>query len=74
MENSFPRGISIENIGKLEKLYSRDWPKHAAITLTFHTFMKQFVKFPELEERFKLFALSDEWENDGAFLATVSVW
>lgn len=73
MENNFPREISIENLGKLEKLYSRDWPKHVAIISSFQTFVKQFMKFPELKDRFKLFALSDEWENDGAFLATVSV-
>lgn len=66
------REISLDSLEKLLKVYLNDWPKHIVIHSTLLTFVQRFKEFPDLKERFKVFSLSDDWENDGAFLASVS--
>lgn len=67
------RSIPLECLDKLSQAYTKNWPKHIIIHSTLQLFIKQLSKFPELGQRLKLFALSDDWENDGFFYATVSV-
>lgn len=72
MSDSGLTELSLNNLGKLVEIYRKDWPKHIVILSTLNTFAKQFKLFPELKERMKLFALSDDWEIDGRIYATVS--
>ena len=72
MSGDFPLEISLENLERLQKLYSLDWPKHIAIFSTLKLLSKRLKKRPELEKDFKLFALSIDWESDGAFFIIVS--
>lgn len=65
--------IPLECLDKLSQVYTKNWPKHIIIHSTLQLFIKQLRKFPELEKRLKLFALSNDWENDGFFYSTVSV-
>lgn len=71
MFSDFPREIGIENLGKLSEVF-KPHQKHIVIYLTIKLFIKRFEKFPELIKRFKLFALTVDWANNGAFMATVS--
>lgn len=72
---TYPREISIENFSffleKLENLYQKDSPKHLVIRSSLQMFIQRFKKFPDLKQRMKLFILSDDWERDGQFFATV---
>lgn len=72
----YPREVSSKNLGyfleKLEKLYQKDWPKHFVIRSSLQMFIQRFRRFPNLTQRMKLFILSDDWENDGKFIATVN--
>lgn len=68
----FPRELPLESLDKLLKVYLAEWPKHIVIHSTLLTFVQRFKEFPELKKRFQVFALSDEWETDGCFLARVS--
>lgn len=72
MCSNFPRELSIESLQTFMKVYLNDWPKHIVIHSTLSTFIQRFKEFPELKERFKIFALSDDWESDGSFYASVS--
>lgn len=64
--------LTVDSLRKLESAYRRNLPKHIVIHSTIKLFIARFKKFPELVDRFKLLALSDNWENDGSFFATVS--
>lgn len=65
--------IPLDSLEKLRDIYEANCSKHVVIFSTIQTFLKRFQKFPELVERFQLFALSNDWEHDGAFFATVSL-
>lgn len=67
------REIPLKSLEKLTKVYLHHWPKHIVIHSTLLTFIQRFDVFPELKKYFKIFALSDDWENDGAFCASVSL-
>lgn len=73
MSDKLPREIPLESGEILQKLYSRDWPKHILISNSFRLLLKQIKKFPELKCRLKIFALSEDWQSDGAFYAIVSL-
>lgn len=64
--------ISFDNLQKFENIFSVDKEKHVVILLTIKTFIYRFELFPELKNKAKLFALTDDWENDGIFFMTVS--
>lgn len=72
----YPREVSSKTLGyfleKLEKLYQKDWPKHFVMRSSLQMFIQRFRRFPNLTQRMKLFILSDDWENDGKFIATVN--
>lgn len=64
--------ISLENLQKFKQRFKVDHVKHVAILLTIDTFIYRFEKFPELRDKAKIFAATDDWENDGNFFMTVS--
>ena len=68
----YPREISLENLEKLEKIFSQHWPKHAVVASSLKSLSQLLEKFPELTSNLKLFVLSDKWEVDGGFYAIVS--
>lgn len=65
--------IPVESLKKLAEIYEENLPKHIVIFSTIQLFIRRLEKYPDLVERFQLFALSDNWMNDGAFLAIVSL-
>lgn len=71
MCSRLPYEISIGSLKKLEDVYVENLPKHIVTHSTIRLFIKRFGEFPQLRERFRLLALSDDWESDGAFFATV---
>lgn len=71
MSGKFPCEVSIDNLEKLGVIFKVDWPKHVVMFSTIQTFVKRFEIFPELKEKVKIFALSENWENDGSFFITV---
>lgn len=71
MSNNFPREVSVENLESLENLFKINWPKHVVMFASIQTFVKRFKLFPELKEKVKIIALSDNWKNDGSFFITV---
>lgn len=64
--------IPLENLQKLGEIYKKDWPKFIVVYSSIQTFIQRFQEFPGLKEKVKLFVLSENWENDGAFFLTVS--
>ncbi|XP_070489891.1 uncharacterized protein [Chironomus tepperi] len=66
--------ISLDNLQKFEDIFNEDREKHMVILLTIKTFVYRFEKFPELRNKAKLFALSDDWMNDGYFFMIFVVW
>jgi hypothetical protein len=66
------REIPFESLETLQSLFARDFSKHFVILNTFKMLLRRVEKFPEIKQQLKIFALSDKWEHDGAFFATVS--
>jgi hypothetical protein len=64
--------VPLGNLEKLSAIYEKSLPKHVVIYSTIKLFTKRLKTFPELKNLFKLFAVSDDWENNGKFLAVVS--
>lgn len=64
--------IPLDNLPLFEETFSVDKEKHFVILLTIKTFLQRFEIYPELKNRAKLYALSNEWKNDGIFFMTVS--
>lgn len=53
--------ISLEKLAEYEKKFTvAGYEKHIVIILTIKNFIQRFAKFPELKDRAKLIALSDE--------------
>lgn len=53
--------ISLEKLAEYEKIFTvAGYEKHIVIILTIKNFIQRFAKFPELKDRAKLIALSDE--------------
>ncbi|KAG5666206.1 hypothetical protein PVAND_017651 [Polypedilum vanderplanki] len=62
--------ISLDYLSTFEKNFSIDKEKHIVILMTIKTFRDRFELYPELKENAKLFALYDDWEEEGIFFMT----
>ena len=66
--------ISLENLKFFRNIFHEtDRIKHFVIILTIENFIKRLEEFPDLKNRVKLFAPSDEWRDEGFFFLSVSV-
>lgn len=74
MANIYPRETYFENLDSLSEIFKLNWPKHVVMFSVLKTFHKRMENFPELREKVKIYALSENWKTDGSFILNVRSW